>query len=174
MRPFNPVLPIVQRFHESFSNTLLLPEIGCTLRVPLSNRIHYWRNLSVCMHAACKYNVKQSILWADLSISCWLDTHNDRFLNFQKYGTRNSYIFTSILQIRYNIFICLITIVILSGGVTCKTPFVHKSTYQPPKARKVSFFCNWRMQMLHERGLVLHSTCRTQIYRGNNNYPVDA
>lgn len=145
MRPFNPVLPIVQRFHESFSNTLLLPEIECILRVPLSNRIHYWRNLSVCMHAACKYNVKQSILWADLSISCWLNTHNDRFLNFQQYG-----------------------------GVTCKTRFVHKSTYQPPKARKVSFFCNWRMQMRHERGLVLHSTCRTQIYRGNNNYPVDA
>lgn len=48
------------------------------------------------------------------------------------------------------------------------TPFVNKSTYQPPKARKVSFFCNWRMQMRqrHERGLVLHShaTCRTQIY----------
>lgn len=93
---------------------------------------------------------------------------------FLIFNNRNSNIFTSILQIRYNIFICLITIVILSGGVTCKTRFVHKSTYQPPKARKVSFFCNWRMQMLHERGLVLHSTCRTQIYRGNNNYPVDA
>lgn len=52
-----------------------------------------------------------------------------------------------------------------------ETPFVNKSTYQPPKARKVSFFCNnWRMQIAAtwcERAGFAHSraTCqRTQIY----------